>query len=136
MGDAMRLTSVYDRAGSAKLLYDLLAEREPWQSISHKEMPEMWRHEYFVLSKPYLGWWLIELDGVVFGACYITKQREIGIHIFKAHQRKGAGKWAINEVMRLHPGKVLANINPANEASIALFKGLGFGHIQNTYAHE
>ena len=31
------------------------------------------------------------------------------------------------EAFCVHPGRFVANINPANEASIALFRKLGFG---------
>ncbi len=42
--------------------------------------------------------------------------------------------WAVLELIRLHgPRRYLANINPRNDASIAMFQGLGFTHIQNTY---
>jgi hypothetical protein len=37
----------------------------------------------------------------------------------------------------MQPGRILANINPANEASIALFKSVGFGEpIQLTLERQ
>ena len=114
-------------------LYALLAERTPEQSISHKRMPAWNEHCSFVDSKPYLAWYMICDHGEVIGAVYLSKQREIGIAIFLAHQRKGYGRAAVQELMRLHPGNFLANINPKNEASIRFFESMGFTHIQNTY---
>ena len=132
----MRLISVYEVPGSIGILYDLLAEREPWQSISHKEMPTVNQHAAFLESMPYMGWWLIDIGEFFAGACYITKQREIGVHIFSSCRGCGYGSAAVREVMQRFPGRVLANISPQNSESEAMFERLGFSHIQNTYAHE
>lgn len=67
------------------------------------------------------------------GTIYLTTLREIGISIFRSHQRQGYAIQAIDLLTAAHPGKFLANINPKNTASIGMFKKLGFNHIQNTY---
>jgi cyclase len=129
-GAAVILRNVYScPAETAPYLYDLLAERTPEQSISHKEMPTYERHLAFVIGSPYYAWYLITTDDTVVGAIYLTRQWEIGIGIFRAHQRRGYARQAIEKLMDLHGrnGRYLANINPANEASIALFRKLGFG---------
>lgn len=118
---------------AVEFLFQLLKEREPHQSISHKKMPSLEEHVGFVKSKPYRAWYLAYVDNDFVGATYLSKQREIGVSIFKEHQRKGYAEAAIRELMRRHPGEFLANVNPANAASIALFKKLGGIHIQNTY---
>jgi RimJ/RimL family protein N-acetyltransferase len=121
------------------LLYRLLCERTPDQSISHKRVPTFSEHAEFVRGRPYLAWYLLigsGNDGIV-GSIYLTRQREIGVFVFGAHQGKGYGGMAVQEVMRIHADAdrpFLANINPANEASIRFFESLGFKHIQNTYA--
>ena len=131
----MKLIDVYtDLVRALPLLYKLLAEREPHQNISHKRMPTYREHEDFVCGVPYAEWYLV-LDGDdVAGAIYLTKAREIGIGIFKAHRGKGLATAAIQEVMSRHgPGRFLANINPENKASIELFRRVGFnGPIQIT----
>jgi RimJ/RimL family protein N-acetyltransferase len=121
-----------------KALYDLLGERTPEQSISHKEMPSWEGHVAFVKSKPYRAWYFIFANdiGDAVGATYLTKQNEIGIAIFKAHRGKGYAKEAIQELMKLHDGPFLANINPNNWASRWLFDRLGFKFIQVTYSHD
>jgi RimJ/RimL family protein N-acetyltransferase len=130
---SVRLDSVYAHADAEDLLYQLLAERTPSQSISHQLMPTLNSHRRFVRSHPYRAWYLI-LDGEErVGAIYLTKEREIGVFVFEKFQRRGYGREAIRLLMRLWPGRFLANINPINEASIRLFQGLGFNHIQNTY---
>lgn len=118
------------------LLYSLLSERTPEQSISHKEMPSFDRHMAFVESEPYKAWYLITVEGVAVGATYLTRQNEISIAILKAHRGKGYAKEAIQELMKLHDGPFLANINPSNWPSRCLFRGLGFNYIQVTCGHE
>jgi RimJ/RimL family protein N-acetyltransferase len=133
----LRLESVYPRTRrpAPPTLYALLAERTPEQSISHKAMPTMEEHIAFVDSVPYEAWYIVldDLEDAV-GACYLSKQREIGVSIFKAWRGMGYGKWAVQELMRLHPGKFLANVAPTNPVSAHMFARLGFNLIQHTYA--
>lgn len=120
------------------ILYDLLAERTPEQSISHKKMPTHSEHIAFVDSKPYKAWYLVveESEGYV-GAVYLSRQNEIGVGIFKHHQGKGYGEAAVRELMRRCPlpegERYLANVNPDNEVSQAMFEKLGAKVIQYTY---
>lgn len=132
----MKLINVYGYNDPCWPLWNLLNERTAEQSISHKAMPTWENHEKFIRSMPYFAWYFVTLDGIVLGACYLTRQREIGIGIFKEHQNRGYAQQAIAEMMRLHPGEFLANINPKNEPSIKLFAKFGFVHIQNTYRLE
>jgi RimJ/RimL family protein N-acetyltransferase len=116
-----------------QILYDLLAERTPEQSISHKTMPTLEEHATFVQSQPYAAWYLIEADEGCVGGVYLSRQREIGVSVFRAYQRRGYGEAAVRELMWLWPGKFLANVNPSNEASKRLWEKLGFGLLQWTY---
>ena len=129
----MKLIPVGKEKGAVDILYRLLSEREPSESISHRSMPTLAEHRKFVRSNPYQVWYLIQIDHVYVGACYISKQREIGIGIFKEHRRKGHAAHALQTMMSLWPGRFIANINPENKKSVALFAELGFKHIQNTY---
>lgn len=124
----MRLVDVYANCElSCRVLFKLLSERRPNESISHRAMPTWTEHCAFVRSRPYRTWYLVEVGGVAVGATYLTMQHEIGIGILRDHQRNGYAREAVQRLMALHPGRFLANINPANEASIALFRKLGFG---------
>lgn len=129
------LEDVYDHMPDAvRGLFLLLKERAPEQSISHTGMPHFLDHARFVLKRPYLHWYLIQAGGAGFvGAIYLSRQREIGVSIFRAMQRKGYARAAVLELMRLHPGKFLANVNPKNEASRKLWESLGFNLLQVTY---
>lgn len=141
----MNLLNVYRRGMDNKLhafdhavdiLYDLLAERSDADeiNISHRKMPSRRCHAMFVKRKPYLAWYLIETDGDYAGSIYLSKQGEIGVFLFRRFQGRGLGTEAIKELMRRFPGKrFLANVNPANARSIALFQKLGFNLLQHTY---
>ena len=138
----LTLIDVYSEPDAARVLYQLLGEREPYQSISHKATPTWEAHIKFVASRPYLGWYLIQVDDgngshtappEIVGAIYLTKQREVGLFVFKVRQGRGHGKSALAELRRLHPGRLLANIAPGNEASTRFFGAQGFRHIQNTF---
>ena len=135
----MKLVSVYDGiyVNGMQELYDLLLERTPEQSISHKQMPTYQEHCQFVNSKPYKDWFLIEDRGHVVGSIYLTHQNEVGVFIFNKYQGEGRGSLAVHMLMcRYHGERLLANINPKNEASIKCFTELGFKLIQQTYAYE
>ena len=130
----MNLVSAYERHDDGWLLYILLSEREPEASISHKRMPCIRQHMEFFESKPYEAWYLILQNCEPVGACYLSKQNEIGVQVFKRHQGKGYGKAAVQELMKRHgKRRYLANINPQNERSAKMFKDLGFNLIQHTY---
>ena len=130
----INLVSVYREKHAITILYDLLKERTPEQSISHRAMPTMEQHADFVRSQPYHVWYLIQNENNEYvGSVYLTHQREIGIFIFEKYQRNGYALEAVKEIMKLWPGEFLANVNPKNNPSIELFKKLGGEHIQNTY---
>jgi len=117
------------------LLYQLLKERPEKACISHNVMPSYSEHVRFVQSNPYRKWFIIDSDGYA-GAVYVTHNDEIGVGILKDFQRMGLGLESIDMIMTEvipNSGHFLANINPCNGASIRLFEGLGFSHIQNTY---
>lgn len=116
------------------MLYNMLAEREPHETISHSRMPTLEEHKAFVMRVPYKGWYFIHNNDAIVGSIYITYANEIGIHITKPNRRCGYAELAIAVLIKLHKEKFyLANINPNNEKSVRLFTKIGFGHIQNTY---
>ena len=119
-----------------RVLYALLTERKPWQSISHKRMPTFKQHRDFVKSKPYAAWYLIYDGEQAVGSAYITRENELGIFIFDKYKGRGYGKKAIELVMALHEGPFYANINPINDASREFFTKLGFTPLQVTYVLE
>lgn len=129
----MRLVSVYEAENAPLYLYALLVERPVEANISHRKLPTAAEHLAFVKSHPYGAWYLVLEGGSVLGSVYLTKQREIGVFIFREYQHQGWAKKAIAELRKIHPGRCLANVAPGNEVSKRLFEGLGARHIQNTY---
>lgn len=131
------LINIYQEENRHAILYSLLNERTPEQSISHKAMPTYQEHVNFVESMPYKKWYFVhsakEKDYV--GTAYLSKHNEIGITIFNEHQGNGYGPQAVKALIDESEGPFLANVNPKNEASIRMFEWFGFTHIQNTYRY-
>lgn len=131
----MKLIDVYEIANSEKILYDLLSERETVVNISHHQMPTWEQHCEFVNSRPYREWFIVINDTEKpVGACYLSKQNEIGVQVFRDFQGRGYGNFAIQAIMYRHADeRLLANISPENVKSQEVFKKLGFRLIQYTY---
>ena len=140
----LQLNSIYndDQNKSYGLLYQLLVERENYESISHSGMPTIKEHTDFIDRLPYKGWYIVygSLDGKTLtpvGSVYLSYKNEIGISVLKKYRRKGFGENAIKELIKMYPEvNYYANINPANSKSIELFKKLGFITVQYTMKLE
>lgn len=140
------------RLHAEHFLYELMKERQddPHVNISHAELPSWDAHLAFVRSVPYFHWDLIveknETTGERLWVGYVsaTHRNEIGIIVQRQARFRGVGRDAVwlfmNKYVPLpplaseRPGRWIANINPANAASIRMFKKLGFNLIQHTYA--
>lgn len=129
----MTLVDVYSTEDTAFVLWELLKERTPEQSISHEEMPTWDEHVAYIAKRPVEHWYLIGNEDQWVGSVYLSRRREIGVSIFRVHQRQGYGKFAVEEIMRLHPGTFYANVAPMNHGSHEFFIGLGAKMIQYTY---
>jgi RimJ/RimL family protein N-acetyltransferase len=136
-GTNVNLVSVYQHPDADRILYALLEEREGADAvnISHNGKTPAWReHLKFFRSKPYRVWFLIHVEDLIVGSIYLSKQDEIGVFLFRAFQGHGYGPAAIKELMRRTPRRrYLANLNPANDRSKAMFERLGFRHVQETF---
>lgn len=132
--------------GAPEFLWEILRERlaEPEANISHEEMPTMAEHLAYVARQPYRAWYIIAaLGGEWIGNVSLSHHNEIGIYIRRPWRRRGYAREAIKRVLRVHepvgraagdiPEGYVANINPENSASIALFTGLGAKLLQVTY---
>jgi RimJ/RimL family protein N-acetyltransferase len=132
----MTLTSVYSSPVAKCFLYALLAERDAKANISHKVMPTWAAHSAFVDSLPYEAWYLIEDNGLVVGAVYLSRAREIGLFIFKSYQGRRYGHDALVLLLEHHPGPLLANVAIGNAQSMAFFVREGFEFLQVTLKKE
>lgn len=138
----MKLLSVYRHKNAVNILYEFLEDRmqTPEFNISHRKMPSFDEHTHFFYrggdneEPPYRAWYFIlNQEDSIIGSIYLTKAREVGVYLVPEARGKGLGKLAVDLLMVKWPGRFLANINPANARSIAMFEELGFKHIQNTY---
>lgn len=140
----MRFVHVETHHLAEEITWQLLCARPAEANISHKGLPTREEHARYLKRHPYRAWYLIfNREEQCVGALSLTYANEIGIAILPEHQRKGYAREAIKQIIRTFPplpavpGKVaqgyVANINPANKASIDLFTSLGGVHIQNTY---
>lgn len=145
----MILVDVYTTEGEPRdlavsYLYKLLAERAPNENISHMRMPDFQDHATFIRRRPYRAWYTVCTDNFdQVGAVYATQANEVGIQIEASQQRKGYAHEALVRLMEvLDPlpvgrGKWLANVNPKNFRSKALFEKKFNGRIiQLTYELE
>lgn len=130
----MILQDIYEIESAAlRVLYELLKERTPEQSISHEKMPTWEEHVAYIAKRPVEHWYLIGTELEWVGSIYLSRRREIGISVLREQQHKGYGTWAVRELMSLYPGKFYANVAPENFDSQDFFNKLGFKVIQETY---
>jgi len=118
---------------SARILYDILAERKPRECIRHKTLPSWEEHMKFVLSEPYYKWYIIYEDEEPIGHINLTLDRKVGVFLFERFRGKGLGEEAIRRLVGLHPGPLYAEVNPLNAPSIVFFTRLGGKLVQHTY---
>lgn len=118
-----------------QLTYVTMQQAKPDQVIAMREIPSFEEHQAFVESQPFEHWYLIRVgpDPYYVGNISLTSRSEIGIRINDPFWGRGYGTAALAQLRALHPGRLLANINPANTRSIAFFARAGGRHIQNTY---
>lgn len=151
----IELISVRHEPQACSILYELLKERstedDPHVNISHRALPTWDEHCRFFVSPPYYAWYLIRAGEIPTwagnphwaGYVSITTRNEIGIVLFKRYRGFGIGKAALQRLLKLQKplpaipsqrtGTFVANINPQNARSIALFQSLGFTLKQHTY---
>ena len=129
---SLALISVYDTATPErhmyeKFLFDLLKDRKPWESISHKKMPHYDEHVKFVRSKPYKKWYIIDYRGPV-GSIYLTHENQVGIFIERHNQGRKFGAKALNMLLEDSPNveTIYANIGAFNSRSLCFFVMKGF----------
>lgn len=137
------LKSIYRERKATEYLYNVLRirlEQEPETNISHKAMPTWQAHCEFVRSQPYRAWYLIlrkpehpSNDEDWLGAIYLTRDREVGVWVDPSFRAKGYGAQALTLLRERWPGRILANVNPANTASIKFFERMGARQLQQTY---
>jgi len=120
-----------------EFLFDLLKERDPSTNISHKKMPTYDEHIEFVNSNPYSKWYIIEIDNEKVGSIYLTKQNEIGVHIFQKFEEIKTYQNVVKEFISKYPeNQFLINISPKNKLYIDFTEELGFKLVRYTFERD
>lgn len=143
----MEFADVYSTPGASDVLWELMLEREGEHTSNISfTMPTREEHEAFIMRSPFAHWYLIEQDGEYLGYVSASWRNEIGIVLFKAHRGQGYGREALEKLFSIafplkgvagdFPSHFVANVNPKNERSIALFQSLGFELVQQVYARK
>lgn len=129
----LKLTDAYDDPRATEVLYELLCERPPETWVSGT-LPEFSQHVLFVELKMFPVWRMIKSQGEYLGCVQIEREiegcAEVGVAVFKKHQREGVAFDAVQTLMVHYPhDRWAATINPKNAASVALFRKLGFERV-------
>ena len=115
-------------------LHELLKNKDPNASISHKKMPSYDEHVEFVMSKPYTNWYIIECDKKNVGSTYLSKLDEIGISIKKDYKYEQIAKPALKLLIKLNPRKrYLAKVSPNDVRSQEFLLKNGFTGLEYVY---
>ena len=116
-------------------LYSLLAQRTSDVYISSGRKLPTWRaHVAHWGSGLYAEAYIIMLEDLPAGYCYVSKGNEIGIHMMDQCQGHGIGPVVIRHLCRTHPGITLyANVSPYNIRSQQMFEKMGWVLLQQTY---
>ena len=122
-----------------KFLYNLLAERIPYENISHNKLPSYTNHVKFIKSKPYSKWLLIEYGDKIIGSVYLSKNNEIAIWIKKSIKdyKMGVHNKILQEIVtKFTRKKYFTNLNARNKKLINFYKKNGFKLIYFTFELE
>jgi len=115
-----------------KFLYDLLQQRNPKESISHREMPAYDEHIRFNNTKPYKVDYIICTGSIPIGRLYITPASEIGIKVMNKIREP-----VIRELLRIvldnFTYRFCFNISPNDKLFKTILKEFKFKKIMETY---
>ena len=136
----IRFEKVIPTSVQVELLYELLKLRE--NTISHSLLPEFKEHKSFVEKNPYVDWFIIIVNDLAKGSCYIQKDNSIGINIsgnidedeiietFDFIKQNYMPLPAIKSVRR---GEFFINISPSNSKLSKILKKLEKKQFQISY---
>lgn len=116
-------------------LFSVLAQRTSDVYISSGVKLPSWQHHVLHWgSGAYAEAYIIMLDDLPAGYCYLSRNNEIGIHLIEVCQGHGIGPAIVRHLCRSHPGKALyANVSPYNIRSQRMFEKMGWQLVQQTY---
>ena len=120
-------------------LYELLLDRK--NSISHTDIPSLNEHNKFVLSHPYLAWYLIYKSEKVVGSLYVHSDNSIGLNVSKSTKEdvfeiisfiKATHK-PLPSLKSVRRGEFFMNVSSDNGNLIKCLQQLGKKEIQRSF---
>jgi len=120
-------------------LYKLLLERE--YSISHTDIPSLIEHSKFVLSHPYVAWYLIYKRKNLVGSFYLHSDNSIGLNVnqqTKEHVAEilsfvKANHKPLPSIKSVRRGEFFINVSSKNRDLIKCLQQLGKEEIQCSF---
>ena len=120
-------------------LYKLLLDRKT--SISHKDIPSLKEHNMFVLSNPYIAWYLIYKKKKLIGSLYVQSDNSIGLNINQSEKKDiseiisfiKVNHKPLPSIKSVRRGEFFINVAPDNFEMIKVLNELGKNEIQRSF---
>lgn len=120
-------------------LYELLLERK--NSISHIDIPSLNEHNKFVLSHPYVAWYLIYKRKKLFGSLYVHSDNSIGLNVNQSTKEDvseiiffiKANHKPLPSLKSVRRGDFFMNVSSSNADLIKCLQQLGKEEIQRSF---
>ena len=120
-------------------LYELLLDRK--HSISHTDIPSLNEHNSYVLSHPYLVWYLIYKSEKVVGSLYVHSDNSIGLNVNQSRKEDvseiisfiKANHKPLPYVKSVRRGEFFMNVSSDNGDLIKCLQHLGKEEIQRSF---
>lgn len=120
-------------------LYELLLDRK--NSISHTDIPSLNEHNKFVLSHPYLVWYLICKNEKLVGSLYVHSDNSIGLNVNQPTKESvseiisfiKANHKPLPSIKSVRRGEFFMNVSSNNGDLIKCLQELGKEEIQHSF---
>ena len=120
-------------------LYKLLLDRKT--SISHKDIPSLKEHNMFVLSNPYIAWYLIYKKKKLIGSLYVQSDNSIGLNINQSEKKDiseiisfiKVNHKPLPSIKSVRRGEFFINVASENFDMIKVLNELGKNEIQRSF---
>jgi len=115
-----------------KFLYHILKHRK--FNISHNSMPSFEEHKKFVISNPYINWFIVTKNEFKIGSVYLNQDNSIGLNILEEY-RHTLSELILDLENKLNPQKEVKsiisrnsfyNVSPKDVFFINTLKKLGY----------
>ena len=120
-------------------LHKILLDRK--YSISHTDIPSLNEHNKFVLSHPYVAWYLIYKSENLVGSLYVHSDNSIGLNVNQSTKEYvseiisfvKANHKPLPSVKSVRRGEFFINVSSNNGELIKCLQQLGKDEIQRSF---